>query len=371
MNTIATVILILFILIIFLFFAVRNANRQNLVPNGSGAHDIKERAGMGGETIMLFFMVYLITLCIFSFFSVKGQNLIPNGDFEQYITCPASTGQFYNVTGWMNPTGGSPDYFDSCNPGQVNVPNSIYGYQPAHSGGGFSGLFIYSGNSANTREYIEVQFTTPLIASQCYYFEMYVNLADNFKYFSDAIGAYFSDTLITGQPGYQVLLYTSQITNTTGNFDTISWRLVSGTYLANGGEEHILIGNFKDDSNTSFTFYNNAGTYNYAYVYIDDVSLSPCTGTEEILPSSGETNDQFTIYPNPVKDELKINAKNRMEEIKIYDVIGKKVFEQANFRSSVFNIQSLNSGIYFIEINNACLPDKQGKDIYRKKFLKE
>lgn len=72
-------------------------------------------------------------------------------------------------------------------------------------------------------------------------------------------------------------MFTPQINNSSGYFDSLNWTLVSGTYIASGGENWIVIGNFKDDATTSTSVYNSLGAPS-CYVYIDNVSLTPCTG---------------------------------------------------------------------------------------------
>ncbi len=70
----------------------------------------------------------------------RAQNLVPNGDFEQYSTCPLSQGEILNAIPWINPAvmgfGGSPDYFNQCSPAVTNgqsVPQNISGIQQAQS----------------------------------------------------------------------------------------------------------------------------------------------------------------------------------------------------------------------------------------------
>lgn len=323
-------------------------------------------------------MMKKIILCLILFsadFAGKGQNLVPNGDLEQYSSCPTSMSQLDKLLFWFNPAvlpgGGSPDYFNLCAPVALSIPNNFWGFQPARSDRGYSGIYLRTENLSEYREYMEVPLTSALIANGCYHFEMYVNLGNICRYTTDDIGIYFSDTVITGINNYNTLPYNPQINNATGNtFDSLNWILVSGNYTAHGGESYLIIGNFKNDANTDTIVINNSATYD-PYVYIDDVSLSLCTGTEEI-PNS---NNQFLIYPNPVKDYLKINfplAGKEKVEIKITDILGKEILrQQINLKSTTLNLQSLQNGIYFIEINDACLPDRQGKNIYRKKFLKE
>jgi hypothetical protein len=308
-------------------------------------------------------------------FAGKGQNLVPNGDFEQYSGCPTGYGQIDYSSFWINPTvfpgsGGSPDYFNQCstNP-NVGVPNNVFGYQPAHSGNGYIGI-VTGRNQAgsgynNYREYVEVPLSSTLSANLCYHFEMYISLANQCKYTSDVTGVYFSDTIITGINNYFSLSYTPQININWGLItDTLNWILITAGYTATGGENYLMIGNFKDSSQTNTVLVNGgSGLFYYSYFYIDDVSLTPCTGIEE-----QNQNQAFTIYPNPVKDQfmvsgLKFPVKEKTEII-ITDASGRKVLQQTKMKAEVFNIQSLNAGIYFVEIND-------GKNVYRKKIIKE
>ncbi|MEP7168994.1 MAG: T9SS type A sorting domain-containing protein [Bacteroidota bacterium] len=303
----------------------------------------------------------------------KGQNLVPNGDFEQYSPCPGSNGAIENALFWINPSvnasgGGSPDYFNQCSTGQSSVPNNLFGYQPAHSGGGYSGIVLIGVNIQNFREYIEVPLTSPLNANQCYHFEMYINVPNDMVYSSGEVQIYFSNILIDGFTTWAPLPFIPQMNNPSGNYpDTTSWTLVSGNYTAMGGEIYLVIGNFKDDSISYYMISNFNGGYPHAYVYIDDVSLTPCTGIEE-----QNENIAINIYPNPAKDMFTVSGLpftvGTKTELFIIDIEGRKVVQQIiNNQSSIINIKSLNDGIYFIEINNG---NSNGyRD--RKKFLKQ
>ncbi|MEP7168996.1 MAG: T9SS type A sorting domain-containing protein [Bacteroidota bacterium] len=309
----------------------------------------------------------LLIVFITAAFAGKGQNLVPNGDFEQYSTCPAAEGQIDLAAPWTNPviwSGGGiqADYDNKCATStSIDVPNNNFGYQPAHSGDGYSGIFLYSINWANLREYIQTTLSSPLVAGTCYHFEMYAALGDRCMFTTDDIEVYISDTLMNGVTDYFPLPVTPQISNPGIFPDSSSWTLLSGNYTATGGENYIIIGNFKYDVVTTFNNVNSTG-FNESYVYIDDVSLTQCTAI-------GEQNENIAIniYPNPAKDELyiKSNSLSGKAEIRITDILGKEILrKQSNLQSSILNIQSLTAGIYFIEITN-------GKNIHRKKFIKE
>src|SRR6185436_10900440 len=231
------------------------------------------------------------------------QSLVPNGDFEQFTSCPTVTGSLSFATGWTNPLlGGSPDYLNQCAaPGIVNVPDCTYGYQPAHGGAGMGGISLWSSNTANFRENMEIQLSSPLVANQCYHFEMYVNRGNNGKDTTSDIGVYFSVPFISGMSN--LFSFTPQITNQPGNtFDTLNWTLVSGNYMAAGGENYLIIGNLKDDATTSAGSWNFSATYPVAYAYVDDVSLSLCTGLNNLYES-----EESIVFPNPFSEKINID----------------------------------------------------------------
>lgn len=292
----------------------------------------------------------LLIIFLLSAYEGRPQNLVLNGNFETYTSCPSGLNQLSNAQYWINPSpAASPDYYHECSTHPYSaVPNNIIGYQQPLSGLAYGGIIIYW-VTVDYREYLEVSLSSPLIAGNCYYFEMYMNLGGNCKYTHGEIGVYFSNTPITGVNNWNPLPYTPQIVNASGNTpDTLNWTLVTGTYTAQGGETYLIIGNFNNDANTGIIMYNNNAPISSTYIYIDDVSLSPCTNIEE----SHKT--VFSIYPNPADEFLVISSESGIKkELKIFDAMGKEVLNQKiNKPSSVINIQSLQNGIYFIGINN-------------------
>jgi hypothetical protein len=314
--------------------------------------------------------IILSAIIISAAFAGKAQNLVPNGDFEQYTTCPNSIGQFDVVTTWLNPSTATPDYFNQCAGATIEgVPDNLFGYQFAHSGDGYAGAYLFEMFDTvayDYREYIEVPLTAPLVANNCYHFEMYVSLAEKLSnYTTSDYGVYFSDSLISGLATQNTLPFTPQISNSTGYItDTLNWVLIEGDYTATGGENHLMIGNFRDDTVIDTIQVGPDLGHSIIYFFIDDVSLTLCTGIEE-----QSSNSEINVYPNPVKNELMVSGlKLRVGSeatIKVFDVLGKEMHNHllaaSNFQLPTSNFKS---GIYFMEIND-------GKNIFRKKFLKE
>lgn len=214
---------------------------------------------------------------IFSFCHALTQNLIPNPSFEAYNTCPTSFGQINNLTDWVLVTGhtGSPDFFDVCASSIFcDVPANAFGNQNPATGDGYVGLGLFYNLNPNFREYIQVQFSSPLVAGITYQLSLKVNLADNVSYASPEFSAYFSDTLLAwaAANAEPINTVTPQLNFGTTITNTNDWITISGTFTAAGGEEYMTFGNFKADSNTSINFVGTKPSA-IAYYYIDDFLL--------------------------------------------------------------------------------------------------
>ncbi len=61
--------------------------------------------------------------------------------------------------------------------------------------------------------------------------------------------------------------------------------------------------------------------------------------------------ENFTFYPNPVKNELNLKANNTIEEIAVYNSLGQKI---KNLKTDNFSLQismeDLSAGLYFIKV---------------------
>ncbi|MBW8051549.1 MAG: T9SS type B sorting domain-containing protein [Cytophagales bacterium] len=262
---------------------------------------------------------FLFLFCILQGFNITfAQNLVPNGDFENYSSCPTGISQFDLAVPWNNPNQATPDYYNACYvdpfcppiccppfcPGasSVDVPDNLLGYQVARSGVGYAGFIAYEDfpcllppcpcpnpdTSPPWREYMQVQLTTPLAAGVTYCVQFYVSLADSVRYATDDIGLYFSNTAIS-DPDSGALPFTPQIVNTSGVItDAINWVLIDGTYIAAGGEAYIIIGNFKDDVNTTVVCVNSNAPFgnSFAYYYVEDVYIDTIGGCPSCVPPS-------------------------------------------------------------------------------------
>lgn len=73
---------------------------------------------------------------------------------------------------------------------------------------------------------------------------------------------------------------------------------------------------------------------------------------DETLSLVNETDQDFTIYPNPVKNWLHIKLSNIRAEIKLHDINGKLLLNQKlSSRTNAIDISNVESGVYLLTIN--------------------
>ena len=144
---------------------------------------------------------YLTTVIISLPLLCWGQgNLVPNGGFEELVSCPTMPGQVWSTSYWNNPNAASPDYFHSCNLSlvfppdtiqwpNVGVPSNTFGYQQANSGEAYSGMYCYSFTQGELRDYIQIKLIDSIVPNVRYLVGFYASLADKSQYTINTLGA--------------------------------------------------------------------------------------------------------------------------------------------------------------------------------------
>ncbi|MEI2759979.1 MAG: T9SS type A sorting domain-containing protein [Bacteroidia bacterium] len=298
-----------------------------------------------------------IYLCLFFASKADAQNLVLNPSFEDTIAC---TGTYaMQCKYWYWATYGSPDYFSEqpdifC--GTSYVPQSGGGYQYARTGIAYVGLGVYtkhvSPNHINRREYVGGELSDTLKQGHEYCVSFYVSVAEEFKYVVDGIGLYLSVDSAVDYTINTNLSFMPQISNPAGNiiYDTLNWVQISGTYIANGGEKYLTIGNFKDDANTAID--STSASLIESYFFIDDVSVIDCT------VGINEVNDNLSsgkLYPNPATKV--VYFENNLSEkengtLQLMDITGR---EMASYKLNKGNLLAIPTpyarGVYLVKIN--------------------
>lgn len=326
------------------------------------------------KPFLYFFLWFLFLQTKFIFGQV---NLVPNPSFENYTTCPNGDGtiQLGYCDDWYDPIKTSSDFFHSCINSDplcippfiacYGIPSNYNGFEYAHTGIAHAGFYVYHfGTFTNTREYLAVKLTNPLNSGSRYCMELYYSQADSSNIAIDNIGALFlnspfpftppTDTFIINiNPQIQFKKqYLSQ---------SLGWEKLEGDFIANGGEQHLIIGNFQlDNQLDTATIHNGVSGIGVSYYYIDDVSLIECnpviSNVPNVLTPNNDGINDFLEIMNSEVDEIKLTVYNRWG-LSIYNVIGKNKI--------IWSPKELVDGIYyyFIEWKH------QEKDDYTKGFI--
>lgn len=210
--------------------------------------------------------------------SAQMGNLVINPDFEEYEKCPQSYSPMDRthrlVPGWGYPTIGAPDYFHVCGRNEAHVPENFAGVSEPRKGKAYAGIYV-TGDDVNYREYLQGKLKQPLQAGKKYCVRYSYKLASYSNYACDQLGVYFVNKEIRNDKT-DALRLNPHIKNSEGylldNID--AWEEVCEIYTAKGGEQYIIIGNFKDYEHTNYIAIDRNQLKEdkpQAYYYIDDV----------------------------------------------------------------------------------------------------
>jgi hypothetical protein len=195
--------------------------------------------------------------------------MICNGGFETLTSTPTSTDQISRATGWYKTpsTNNTPELFSSsASPSSsVSVPCNVMGYQQAHTGNNYAGIFHGSTGTNNWlwTEGIGYDFSSTMINGKMYDISFWISKADlstnNFDNLRVDIG-----------PNYTYNISPS-LTN-----DNVNWILVSFPHCADGSEGSIKIYSAPIAETVCTATITSGCAYTTgvgAYIYIDDVSV--------------------------------------------------------------------------------------------------
>jgi hypothetical protein len=103
-------------------------------------------------------------------------------------------------------------------------------------------------------------------------------------------------------------------------------------------------------SSARFAIHASEGTVNDAedyYFNIDNFSI-----TSSSLGINNSEISQFTYFPNPVNDQLTINAQTSVNDIAVLNMLGQVVLRQSpNSLNCVVDMAALRTGVYFVQVS--------------------
>lgn len=289
---------------------------------------------------------------------IDAQNLVMNPSFEITLSnCSNFGGEGFttDLINWDDANSGgdscsSPDLFSACNLFATNMPGSILGYQYSRTGTRHAGFITHEALD-EYREYIEGKTSSPLVAGQTYCVSFYISLANDVAYATNNIGVRFYNTLFQRNacPGQ-----TNSLINVTPHLnyscaaitDTTNWVRLQWDYIATGGEQFFVIGNFFDNANTII---NNSGgsiMNPYAYYYVDDVSITP----NSCCYADIESVDPVCINDSP----FALNSTTGIGTICSPSITGTWSGNGVNTSSGVFSPNIAGVGTHIITFTATC-----------------
>lgn len=211
-------------------------------------------------------------------------NYVTNGGFEKYTTCNVSyplMTYVVNADGWDEIDDNMITKWNHECYGAIPF-NAFYYNYPRTANAYVSYDFLCLSCTSDSRTYVRNTLKSKLEAGKTYCVKFYINNSEYSSYSIDSFDAYFGgnevDTITQAHLPLNYL--TPQVKNPINNFitDTIDWSLITGTFIANGNEKYMVIGNFRSDALTN-KIPNNLSlasqSNSYCTAGIDDISCIP------------------------------------------------------------------------------------------------
>lgn len=234
------------------------------------------------------------------------------------------------------------------------APNATYGYE----------WFVYvSGDNPSTATPIKTGFTTTVTATSVTVTGL--SPLTNYDFYVSSICGNSYPTTLAGPLVFGTFAKPSNLNigNSTATSVDVSWTengtaaqwelqygplgfdpMVSGTNLVDGdGVPSETIGGLTPD--TDYDIYVRS-------VYTSGTSAwsGPQTFTT-LLSIDQVVFEGFEFYPNPVNEKLSLFAQNNIQQIVLYDLLGKRILKSnPNALESTLDLSQLKPGIYFMEV---------------------
>lgn len=304
-----------------------------------------------------FHILQLIGWALVLSLQMQAQNLVPNPSFEENNGCPFN-GNSWTVSSWFRVTGGK--YCHECGTDGYGVPTNASGVQVARTGSAYIRLGLWAFYPALESHMVGIELAYPLDSGVKYNVQLHLSLADNLWYAVKNIGVYFFheeppsglDSLLNCDP--QVRYEGDAYLN-----DKENWMKVSGSFIAQGGERYMTIGNFDGHSGSDVLFVGGPQPpsgqpdyYKAAIYYIDDVSVVADTTTA--VGEVAADQRSYKLYPNPNAGSFTLDmdiAETDVAYMDLWSISGQRITSPVLQSGSNTLHFDLATGLYLYRIN--------------------
>ncbi|MEH6764416.1 MAG: T9SS type A sorting domain-containing protein [Aequorivita antarctica] len=295
--------------------------------------------------------IYVLALLLgaFSFSSNAQQELMD--DFESYNLGPISA-QAAHWRNWSGVDGGSDD-------ANVVDDESLSGLQSVYIPDNELTDLILLVPSAPISGVYTIQFNALIPAGQSGYFNMQAALTPEGTAWVQALmggNVYFNCDGASGGIGGVTGVIDCSVFDQTFTYPEDQWFKVDCVYDIDNQAWDMYIDDVQFIFAAPFAFgpqvfielagldFYSAAPHNQ--MFLDDVVLyNGVIGTEDF------SADKFSVYPNPVKDMLNIKSSTSVDNVTVYDLLGKVVLqENPGTISPAINMSNLASGSYLVKV---------------------
>jgi outer membrane protein OmpA-like peptidoglycan-associated protein len=270
----------------------------------------------------------------------QSTNMVENGSFEIIKGKVKGLGNIEAADEWKSVTQAKADLFvkESKLPILLTSGNT-YGKEDPKEGDNYAGLVAYSPKDKIPRNYITSPLTQPMLKGKKYCVSMYISLAEGSKFATNQLGINFSKKKLSIEDKKTIVDKTSilhaqqKVVNA-----TYGWEKICGTYIAEGGEEFITIGNFtatdktKNEKAIKLKDYKGVLT-DVAYYFVDDITVTMVDQKSSCDCGSNEERKD-TYYHKIVLLEDKMTPTQRIEAHTAFFQFGKYELQETN-RSTI------------------------------------
>lgn len=279
-------------------------------------------------------------MSLFSFGTfAQSENLVQNGSFESLSGKVRKLGGIDAATGWVSPTGARADLFTPvAKVEDINTPVNVYGQEDPKDGSNYAGIVAYSYNDKMPRTYLMTKLDAPLKKGMTYCVKFNVVLAELSKYAVSEVGAHISKKPFGTDEKTSIIDKTHIKHGRNKVFNGMyGWDLICGSFVAEGGEKYITIGNFTNNKDIEPAKSKKPAEIRgnqiiAAYYYVDDVVVTLVKDGADCDCGAGEASiREFsnTVYAKTVQLTDKMTAEQKVAAQTLYFGFGKSLIQPA------------------------------------------
>lgn len=264
----------------------------------------------------------ILLLSLISIQLLAQKNLVPNGAFDGAGKKIKEGGQIEMAEGWSSPHDLKADLFSSDSKSEdYGTDDNAYGREIPQAGNNYAGFLAYSYKEAKPVTFLQTELSSALEKDKVYCVKYWVSMADLAKYAVNNVGLYISNEMPSANAidkkdiKPQIMHSQNIVLNQQYVFEPIC-----RTYIAQGGEKFITIGNFAPYAETKAEKVKRPAGFSkpqaaIGYYYIDDVSVIPMDSLreDECICEKGESKNMSVVYNENISTEHRLEDQHLVE----------------------------------------------------------